>query len=148
MDRTDALSTVPQTQLEARRTAQTDREAEPEEQPIEEGRAARITTKARPRGGGFLLRWSPRHHHDPDNSVVLECQAHCKIPLIRDFAGFTPASDLMRAGNDVAFNFLELGLRLFHLELLVSPRLLKHLLAGLYATKGAARRHCFNIRIK
>jgi hypothetical protein len=54
----------------------------------------------------------------------------------------------MRVGNDVAVNFLELGLRLLQLELLVSARLLKHLPAGSDATKGAARRHRFDIGIE
>jgi hypothetical protein len=99
-------------------------------------------------GRSHLLRRVARHHDDPDDSVVLERQAHLKIALIRHFAGFTPASDLMCAGNEVAVNFLELGLRLFHLELLVSARLPKHLLAGLDATKGAARRHRFDIGIE
>jgi hypothetical protein len=51
----------------------------------------------------------------------------------------------MRAGNDVAVNFLERGLRLFQIELLVSARLLKHLLAGSDTNEGAARRHRFDI---
>jgi hypothetical protein len=54
----------------------------------------------------------------------------------------------MRPGNDVALNILELRLRLFHGELLVSDRLLKHLPASRDATKGAARRHGFDIGIK
>jgi hypothetical protein len=89
-----------------------------------------------------------RHHHDPDDSVVVERQAHCKVTLIRHFAGFAPASDLMRPGNHVALDFLELRLCLFHGELLVSARLLKHLPARCDATKAAARRHRFDIGIE
>jgi hypothetical protein len=54
----------------------------------------------------------------------------------------------MRPGNDVALDFLELRLRLFHGELLVSARLLKHLSASRDATKGAAWRHSFDIGIE
>ena len=54
----------------------------------------------------------------------------------------------MRAGNDVALNILELRLRLFYGELLVSARLLKHLPARFDAAKGAAWRHGFDIRIE
>jgi hypothetical protein len=90
----------------------------------------------------------PARSTDPDDPVVLECQAQRKVALIRDFTGFTPASDLMRAGNDVAVNFLERGLRLFQIELLVSARLLKHLLAGSDTNEGAARRHRFDIGIE
>ena len=53
----------------------------------------------------------------------------------------------MRPGNDVALNILERRLRLFHGELLVSARLLKHLparcdakLAGWSWNAGATRR--------
>jgi hypothetical protein len=90
----------------------------------------------------------PRHHHDPDDSFVIERQAQSKVTLIRDFASFTPASDLMRPGNEVALNILEFRPRLFHGELLVSARLLKHLPASCDATKCAARRHRFDIGIE
>ena len=89
----------------------------------------------------------PRHHHDPDDSFIIERQAQSKVTLIRDFASFTPTSDLMRPGNDVALGVLELRLRLFHGELFVSARLLKHLPARRDATKAAARRHRFDIGI-
>jgi len=95
-----------------------------------------------------LLRRVARHYDDPDDSVVLERQAQLEIALVRHFAGLTPASDLVCASNDFAVNFLELGLRLFHLELLVSARLLKYLPAGLDATKRATRRHRFHIGIE
>jgi hypothetical protein len=88
------------------------------------------------------------HHHDPDDSFVVERQAHCKVTLIRYFAGFTPASDLVRPGDDVALDFLELRLCLFHGELLVSARLFKHLSARCDASKGAARGHGFDIGIE
>jgi hypothetical protein len=88
------------------------------------------------------------HYHDPDDSVAVERQADCEVTFIRDFAGFTPASDLMRLRNDVALNFLELRLCLFDDELLVSARLLKRLSARADATKSAARRHGFDIGIK
>jgi hypothetical protein len=106
---------------------------------------------ADPRSGGLLScegSVAPRHHHDPDDSFVVKRQAHCKVALIRHLASFTPASGLMRPGNDVALKFFELGLRLFQNELLISARLLKHLPAGCDATKGAARRHSFDIGIK
>ena len=54
----------------------------------------------------------------------------------------------MRPGNDVALKFLELRLRLFQSELLISARLLKHLPAGCAATKSAAWRHSFDIGIE
>src|SRR5262245_26521608 len=54
----------------------------------------------------------------------------------------------MRPGNDIALNVLELRLRLFDGELLVSARLLKRVLAGCDATKSAARRHGFDIGIE
>jgi hypothetical protein len=91
---------------------------------------------------------APRHYHDPDDSFVIERQAHCEVTLIRHFASFTPAGDLVRPGNDVALNILELRLRLFHGELLVSARLLEHLPARGDTTKGAARRHGFDIGIE
>jgi hypothetical protein len=91
---------------------------------------------------------APRHHHDPDDSFVVERQAHCEVTLIRHFASFTPAGDLVRPGNYVALNVLELGLRLFRGELLVSARLLKHLPARCDTTKGAARRHGLDIGIE
>jgi len=81
-------------------------------------------------------------------SFVGERQAHGKVTLIRHFASFTPTSDLTRPGNDVALDILELRLGLFHGELLVSARLLKHLPARCDATKGAARRHRFDIGIE
>ena len=91
---------------------------------------------------------SARHHHDPDDSFVVQRQAHRKVPLIRHFAGFTPASDLVRTGNDVAVDVLELRLPLFHGELLVSARLLKHSPARHDASKGVARRHGLDIGIE
>jgi hypothetical protein len=54
----------------------------------------------------------------------------------------------MRPGNDVALTILELRLRLFHGELLVSTRLLKHLPARGDATKAAPWRHNFHIGIE
>ncbi len=54
----------------------------------------------------------------------------------------------MRSGNDVALNFLELRFRLFHGELLVSARLLKHLPPRRDTTEGAARCHGFDIGIE
>jgi hypothetical protein len=54
----------------------------------------------------------------------------------------------MRPCHDVALDILELGLRLFHGELLVSARLLKHLPASRDTTKGAARRHGLDIGIE
>jgi hypothetical protein len=54
----------------------------------------------------------------------------------------------MRPRNDVPLNILELRLRLFHSELLVSARLLKHLPARCDATKAAAWRHSFDIGIE
>jgi hypothetical protein len=54
----------------------------------------------------------------------------------------------MRPGDDVALNILELRLRLFHGELLVSACLLKHLPARCDATKAAAWRHSFDIGIE
>ena len=54
----------------------------------------------------------------------------------------------MRPGNDVALDLLELRVRLFRGELLISTRLLKHLTARCDATKGAARRHRFDIGIE
>jgi hypothetical protein len=54
----------------------------------------------------------------------------------------------MRLGNDVALNILELRLRQFYGELLVSDRLLKHLPTRRDAAKGAARRHGFDIVIE
>jgi hypothetical protein len=47
--------------------------------------------------------------------------------LVCDLVRFTPASDLSRPGNDVSLDLLEPRLRLFHGELVVSARLLKHL---------------------
>jgi hypothetical protein len=91
---------------------------------------------------------APRHHHDPDDPFVVERQAHCKVPHIRHFGSFAPASGFMRPGNDVALDLFELGLRLFQGELVVSARLLKHLSARCNATKGAARRHRFDIGIE
>jgi len=90
----------------------------------------------------------PRHHDDPDDSLAVERQADCKVALVRDFAGFTPASDLMRPGNDLAFNLLEITLRLFNGELFVSARLLKHMSARRDATKRAAGSRGFNIGIE
>ena len=54
----------------------------------------------------------------------------------------------MDPDDDVALNILELRLRLFHGELLVSARLLKYLPTRCDATKGAARRHRFDIGIE
>jgi hypothetical protein len=51
----------------------------------------------------------------------------------------------MRPGDDVALHIPELRLRLFHGELLVSARLLKHLPTRCDATKSAARRHGLDI---
>src|SRR4030095_1639989 len=100
------------------------------------GQIAGLTKKTRGLSG-----FAPRQNHDSDDSLVVERQARCEVTLIRHFAGFTPASDLMRPGNDVALDLLELRLRLLHRELLVSARLLKHLPACCDATKAAARRH-------
>src|SRR5262245_43417572 len=97
---------------------------------------------------GAPCRLAPWHHHDPDDLFAVERQAQCKVTLVCRFAGLTPASDLTGPGNDVALNLLELRLRLFHGELLVSTRLLKHLPAGCDAAKGAARRHGFDIGIE
>ncbi len=58
-------------------------------------------------------RRTARHHDDPDDLLVVERQADGEVALVRDFAGFTPASDLMRPGNDFVFDLLELGLGLF-----------------------------------
>jgi hypothetical protein len=54
----------------------------------------------------------------------------------------------MRSGEDLALDILELGLRLFHGELLVSGCLLKHLPARRDAAEGAARRHGFDVGIE
>jgi hypothetical protein len=54
----------------------------------------------------------------------------------------------MRPGNDLAFDLLEITLRLFHGELLVSARLLKHLPARCDATKRAAGSRGFNFGIE
>jgi hypothetical protein len=59
-----------------------------------------------------------------------------------------PVSDLTRPGNDVALNLLELRLRLFHSELLVPTRLLKHLPARCDTTNRATGRHGFDTRIE
>jgi hypothetical protein len=77
--------------------------------------------------------------HNPDDSLVVEGQAQRKVTLVRHFARFAPASDLTSPGKDVTVNILELRLRLFDRELLVSARLLKHLPARRDATKGSAR---------
>jgi hypothetical protein len=90
----------------------------------------------------------PRHHRDPHDSVVAKRQAQCKVTLVRHFACLTPASDLTRPDNDVVPNVLELRLRLFHGELLVSARLLKHLTTCGDATKGATWRHRFDIGVE
>ena len=71
-----------------------------------------------------------------------------EVALERDFARLTPASDLMRPGEDVPFGLLELGLRLFHGELLVSDRLLQGVPARCEAMKRAARRHGFDIGVE
>ena len=91
---------------------------------------------------------APRDHDDPDDSFVIERQAHRKVTLIRHLASFTPASCLVRPGDDVALSILELRLRLFQGELLVSPSLLKHLPACWDATKSATWRHGFYIGIE
>jgi hypothetical protein len=54
----------------------------------------------------------------------------------------------MRPGDDVALKLLELRLRLFHGELLVSARLIKHLPARCDTTKSGARRHGLDIGIE
>jgi hypothetical protein len=54
----------------------------------------------------------------------------------------------MSPGNDLAFDLLEITLRLFHGELLVSARRLKHLPARCDATKRAAGSRGFNIAIE
>ncbi len=91
---------------------------------------------------------APRDHDDPDDSFLIERQAHGKVTFIRHFAGFAPASCLVRPGDDVALSILELRLRLFQDELLVSASLLKHLPACWNATKSAAWRHGFYIGIE
>jgi hypothetical protein len=113
------------------------------------GQSIRLSPQ-RPQLGSTRLRRrrAPRHHHDSDDSFAVERQAHRKVTLIRHFAGFTPACDLVRPGNDVALDVLELRLCLFQRELLVSARLLKHLSARCDATKGAARRHGFDLRVE
>src|SRR5919204_5940306 len=94
----------------------------------------RVVLLAVPRAGRLRSRRAPRHHDDPDDSLIVERQAEGKVALVRDLAGFTPACDLMRPGNDVALDILELRLRLLHGEFLVSARLLKHLPARSDAT--------------
>lgn len=87
-----------------------------------------------------LRGWSAsRQDHDPDDFLVVETQAQRNVALVRHFACFAPAGDLTSPGKDVAVNILELRLRLFHRESLVSARLLKHLPARRDATKGPAR---------
>jgi Bacterial transcriptional activator domain len=54
----------------------------------------------------------------------------------------------MRPGDNVAVELLELRLRLFQGELLVSGRLLKHLPACSDATKGAAGRHGLDVGVE
>jgi hypothetical protein len=93
-------------------------------------------------------RRAPRHHHDPDDFLVVERQAQGKVALIRDLARLTPASDLVRPGNDVPLDVLELWLRLLDGELLVSVRLLKHLPACCDPTKGRTWRHGFDVGIE
>ena len=93
-------------------------------------------------------RHAPWHHDDSDDSSVVDRQAHYKVTLVRHFAGFTPASGLTRPGNDVALNMLELRLRLFHGELLIPTRLLKHLPARCDPANRATGRHGFDIRIE
>jgi hypothetical protein len=95
-----------------------------------------------------LVWLAPWHHNHPDDCFAVEPQAECEVALVCDFAGFTPTCDLMRSGNDVAIDLLELRLCLFHGELLVSARLLKHLSARCYATNAAARRHRVDIGIE
>ena len=54
----------------------------------------------------------------------------------------------LRPGRDVALDILQLRLRLFHRELLVSARLLKHLTARCDATKGPTRSHGFDTGVE
>jgi hypothetical protein len=54
----------------------------------------------------------------------------------------------MRPANDLTFNLLELRLRLFHNELLVSGRLLQDLLARGDATKRAARSRGLDVGVE
>src|SRR5215218_3191035 len=61
---------------------------------------------------------------------------------------FHASERLVRPGNGVALDLLELEPRLFYSELLVSARLLKHLPARCDAAEGAARRQGLDIRIE
>jgi hypothetical protein len=93
-------------------------------------------------------RCAPGHYDEFDDSLVVERQAHCDLTLIGHLASLAPASDLVRPGKDVALQILELGLRLFRRELLVSAGLLKHLPARCDAMKRVARRHGFDLGIE
>ena len=84
---------------------------------------------------------APRHHHDPDDALAIKRQPQCKVTLIRHGTSLTAASDLTRPDHNVALDILELNLRLFRGELLVSARLLKHVparCAPRYTTLDAA----------
>jgi len=96
----------------------------------------------------FRLPRAPRHHHEADDSFALERQAHGKVTLVRHFAGFTPARDLVSSRNHVAVDVLELGLRLVDRELLVAERLLQDLPACHDASNGPSRRHGFDVGIE
>jgi hypothetical protein len=50
-----------------------------------------------------------RHHQDSDDRVVVQRQAHRKVTLVRNFAGFTPASDSHASGRHVALELLSSG---------------------------------------
>ena len=90
----------------------------------------------------------PRQQDDPDDSLVVDRQAEFKVALVCDFARLTPAGDLMRPGNDLAFNLLEIKARLLYGELMVSAGFLEHVPARFDAAKRAAGSRGFNIGIE
>jgi len=54
----------------------------------------------------------------------------------------------MRSGEKVAVDLTELGLQVFHRELLIPTGLPKHLPTCCDASKGVARRHGFDVGIE
>src|SRR4029078_9449819 len=81
-------------------------------------------------------RCSARHHDDPHDPVVAKRQTDGYLTLIRHLARRRQASDLMLSGEKVAVDLTELGLQVFHRELLIPTGLPKHLPTCCDASKG------------
>src|SRR5581483_3540020 len=83
------------------------------------GRLGASATSITAGAAGLRRRNAAGHHHDPDDSLLVERQAHRKVALVRHLAGLAPAGDLPRPGDDVAPIVLELGRCLLQDQLLV-----------------------------